>query len=310
MRKDIVKIVREEARHGSGDKFANYRHKKSFTEDDSATRESMRVRYSAGWSHKSQHYSFTAVLNFIKTQVNKPWNNIYSEICESFPAKHYMRKKLDDYLQWEIEQVHYDEMGKPYTLYRWYGNERKYLADGHVEFYIDDKGILRKNKHYQSLNAMIRIRNEREKDKRLDTLKIIDKHNVLRKIGDEWYHFKIVPLSEGKPVQISYWEAKNMIGGCVYNLPFERIRYLDKLHFTEQKQVTITAIVNPAVYDEFIKASIYLDGAKRPQRKWSLPKFGTSRKDEININWWDLYQGVHQDKKAASHQLLKKHKII
>lgn len=309
MRKDIVKVVREEARHGSNDKFANYRHKKAFTEDDSATRESMKVRYSAGWSNKSQRFDFTPIINFIKTQINKSWNNTYSEICERFPANHHMRKALDDYLRGHIEKVYYDEVGKPYTLYRWYGHARKYLADGHVEYYVDTNGILRRNKYYQTLSIILRHRIETERDKRFDTLKIIDKNNVLRKIGDVWYHFKLRHLSQGTPTEMSYWDAIRE-SNCNFNLPFERIRYLDKLPPLEQQQVIITATIAPTEYDEFIQGAIYLDNAKRPQCKWAFPKLGANRNSEIRIDWWDLYKGVHYDKKTASHQMLKKHKII
>ena len=307
MRKDITKVVMEEPKHGSRDKFANYRHRKSFNIEDGPMRESMKARFNPFWGNKMQTYDFSPVIKFVKTQVNKPWDHIYSTICGRFPNKHFMRQNLDYYLNREFKRTKMNSDGELYIEIPYSCRLQHLISEGDAEYYIDLNGILRRNPNYQSFFKMIRLRNQTKLDKRFDTLRIIDENRVLRKIGDVWYHFELVDF--GKPIQIrlSYREYKNR-DDCSTYLAYERVKYFDSLKPIEQSQIYIDCLLHPNTMDEYVKHRLFFDTTTMSIRRKANRTVRNTF--EVPLDWVDLYKKVHINKKTANKKLLKKMKII
>lgn len=87
---------------------------------------------SYGWNDGPRDH-LNPILNFLKSNVGRPWSKVYAEICavadaRSFEGKH-LREHIEGWVYSEEEMI--ARMGRRW----WYG--------GYRDFYYDSKGILR-----------------------------------------------------------------------------------------------------------------------------------------------------------------------
>jgi hypothetical protein len=128
MRKDMAKlIVKGHSRskdRSNGKKFGPR------DWEDSMERGKMKEGY--GWGDGPRDH-LNPLLNYLKSNVGRPWSKVYAEICavadaRSFEGKH-LREHIDGWVFSEEELL-------ARRARRWYGGWR--------DFYYDSKGILRR----------------------------------------------------------------------------------------------------------------------------------------------------------------------
>lgn len=91
-----------------------------------------------GWEHKSQSDVLGPLKGFLKSNVGRPWNKVWSEVCEKTDSRTILGSHLRDHIRWMVElDVEVLEDG----VYTRYGRYSRYpLRRG---FYVNpDTGIL------------------------------------------------------------------------------------------------------------------------------------------------------------------------
>jgi len=132
----------------------NNRNKKNCG-DEFPFRESIRDKH----KNESRYYwnwqtglDFTPTGNYIEENVNRDWNEIYSEIIKKVRPKY--RYQLEDYLNWFVGKVIIDDDYIPYL-------RRNRMAIDWI--FVDEEGILRNYETKKDILDMARRKIRRDK---------------------------------------------------------------------------------------------------------------------------------------------------
>lgn len=128
MRKDMAKlVVKGHSRKRDGEST------KLKPRDYENAPERARMKDGYGWSDGPRDH-LNPLSNFLEKNVNRPWNKVYSEICEVTDRRSFEGKHLLDHIDREViseeELIARLEERWPYSI--------------HQNFYYDSKGILRR----------------------------------------------------------------------------------------------------------------------------------------------------------------------
>lgn len=163
MRKDLQKQLCEQERRGSGMGFRDHRKSKAHAIDEefSAGRESMKKRY--GYNTKDFSENFNPLWGVIRTNVNRPWDKVYSELCEVFDMRNHVNAHIVLHLFQFVETKTVFEDGVVYARRHDGVGPLEPLADSSREYFVHPKtGILLKNKFYRSHTQMYKERKQKE----------------------------------------------------------------------------------------------------------------------------------------------------
>lgn len=201
MRKDMGKVITERPRGGSRSRNKKYGESIRWDgHDGNYDNQPKRVTSSARGQYGYDAREFTDVLGpvkgFIRKNVGRPWNKVYSEVCKVLDKRKVTHKHVIDHMfQW----VETSPIFCPDGYWRSPDNIYSRLNDdGQLEYYgmepefiVHPKtGLLVANKPRESKGARIARWREREKQNQKDTVKI-DESSCYRKINDIWYRCKI-----------------------------------------------------------------------------------------------------------------------
>jgi len=104
MRNDFTSVIVERARYGrsrvvpkGADSFNRISEDE---EDDAPTHQSMR----APWRHnrKERRDHLSPLRRYLRAQVGRPWNDVYSDICQVFISGAY-GNRLREFVSWEVD---------------------------------------------------------------------------------------------------------------------------------------------------------------------------------------------------------------
>lgn len=232
MRPDLNKLLCEHERYRSWDSFHNYRHDREFErelndryDDDepfggvsNGFRESMKARYVRSWNEKEFGENFAPLWGFIRKSVNRPWNDVYSELCSVFDKRSVINQHilthLDDFV--EHKDVYEGEDGKLYVRNS-YGPSHL-LGNTGTEYYVDPRdGILKLNTRRFAWKERSRQRELEAKRAELAVKRVINKNLELHNINGTWFE-----------VAFEHFEAKRTIRWSVpsaYSKPYMRTEY-------------------------------------------------------------------------------------
>ena len=154
MRSDFNKLLCERERIHSRDHYANYRHFRLFTQPregeefaDLPSRESMKARFNHRYTLKNFNENLNPLYNFIRCNVGRKWDKVYSEICKTFDKRSVINQHILIHLFQLVEtncRVLNDKVVflQPYRNSEgWVGIERSYS-----DYYVDPRdGILHRN---------------------------------------------------------------------------------------------------------------------------------------------------------------------
>lgn len=204
MRSDFNKLLTERERLGNSSTYGEYRHAKRFAADEEFTagREGMK--------HRGRDKSFNENLNplksFLRTNVGRPWDKIYSEICTNFDKRKVVNNHILEHLFQYVEREVYIIDGKPHTLNTWRGHnhENPYSLietnSRYPTYYVDPRdGIMkvpkqgRTRKQRDRDDLAERVAKQQKCYRRLDD----DNHLILK--DGIWWHY----AAKTKPPQVA-----------------------------------------------------------------------------------------------------------
>lgn len=206
MRDDLTKVLCEQPRSRSWDKYSNYRNLDKFERqyndaddgDDgepfsgvgSGYRESMKYRF--GYDTKSFGEHLSPLYGLVRKNVGRKWDKVYSELKQAFDARSATGNHIFQHL--------YDQLAKPAETYIgeddkvWvrynYGNDKP-IRESYYEFYVDPRnGILKRNLQHKTRRQVERqrvIEKEREQAK---VKRVINTETELHNVNGVWFEVK------------------------------------------------------------------------------------------------------------------------
>lgn len=259
MRQDMSKVVTERPRvgmrvkapKGEGKQKQRLRNKDY---EDSPKREKIRRKWKSGWWDCKE---FTDVLGplrgYLLKQVGRKWDDVYSEICKTLPAKTLQGKHIRDHIDWMvckhvqiIDGVPCDgEGGMSYGL-PLQGSKYFELV------YVDPRdGILKKTPEREARRY--------KKSFNPDVIKV-DEKIQMHKIGGIWYEIKV------KKVNPDHYKRE-------YKIPLGRRKhsYFTSTHFRMVDSVMGTTYVNEYEWKEVYQGN-YLAISKKQLNSKELKK--------------------------------------
>ena len=222
MRKDLQKQLCEQERRGSGMGFRDHRKSKAHAIDEefSAGRESMKKRY--GYNTKDFSENFNPLWGVIRTNVNRPWDKVYGELCEVFDMRNHVNALIVLLLFQFVETKTVFEDGIVYAR-RYDGvGPLEPLADSSCEYFVHPKtGILLKNKFYKNYKTIYkeRVQAKLAEEAKL-TLKINDTQ-VLRRRTEEYPWFICTLAQIPQPIRTVTETGVVFSGGSAYDMWFK-----------------------------------------------------------------------------------------
>lgn len=207
MRDDLTKVLCEQPRPRSWDKYRNYRnldkferqYDDAFDDDDgepfagvgSGYRESMKYRF--GYNAKSFGEHLSPLYGLIRKNVGRKWDKVYSELKKNFDARSAAGNHIFQHL--------YDQLANPSETFIgddgkvWIGPRRYFgaqaLRDSYYEFYVDPRdGILKRNLKRKTYRQVYRQRQLEAERKAAKTKRVVDKTTELHFINGVWFEVK------------------------------------------------------------------------------------------------------------------------
>lgn len=209
MRDDFNKLLTERQRLGHKMKFRPTRHLKVFSVDEelSAGRESMKKRYGrAGATTRKQfNENLNPLRNFIRCNVGRPWDMVYSEICQNFDKRKVINNHILEHLfQYVTIDLKYIDGVLCELQTSWRSGEGwQPVADSKwIEWYVDPRdGILKERKERQTYNQRQAAEKAERNAKIAKVYRKIDEDNHLFLINGIWFNFKSKP----HPPKVELW---------------------------------------------------------------------------------------------------------
>ena len=185
MRKDMSKVIVERPRVG-GKSVRKGREPRDY--DDYPQKESMSRRGpKRGYNGKDLNENLSPLQRFMEKQVGRPWNKVFSEICENIKVTSTVQQHVRDHVKWMVETKGLKKDGKKVLRHSRYSRSTDYMELRFGELYVDpDTGILCKYK----LNKYTKTKN---KDSMQSDLQRMLNENKSKFLVCEGYAYKLYP---------------------------------------------------------------------------------------------------------------------
>lgn len=192
MRQDMYKVIVERPRRGGGSKS-----EMPAPDDleDSPRQEGLRKRHR---SRKWLNENLRPLERFLASQVGRPWNTVYSELCAGIDRRNtvqqHIHQHLEDFVAIKVIEID----GELCANRRWRVHE-PLSSSWSAKYYVHpEHGILLIN-HFRIDTRRKQRRQrqiahaERNGGVRPD-LRVVDPENQLHRIGGVWYRIEVAPL--------------------------------------------------------------------------------------------------------------------
>lgn len=212
MRADMFKVIVERPRRGVGYFRTlpnDYRAAKHFKLDDELDvvdefwgTQPMRNR-KIGWERKELNENLNPLYRFLKKQVGRPWNEVYSEISENLDTGSTVKQHVRDHLKDFVAlKTYVDADGDRWLLGR-YGPSPVHYK----ELFVDEHGILRNS--FEGVDPSRKYRSEyaaKAAAERFARERIVDEWHRFEKINGFWFFVTFGPLPEPlESYQLYFW---------------------------------------------------------------------------------------------------------
>lgn len=222
MRKDMSKVVVERPRVGRSVAGKKPGRTRVVTDDDGEPLRTSKgaPREPKGKARKTKGLNETLnpLKRYLASNVNRPWNKVYSEISEhlkpSSTVQQHVRDHLNDFVATKTRMRAGEVMVTPR-----FGGERR-LSDDFCLYYVHPRtGILRKNEHYKRWNVRRREERMREDAERAKRMRWIDASTQLHLLKDVWWEVKVakVRVREKRDADGRYYLARGLFNDVVHS---------------------------------------------------------------------------------------------
>lgn len=201
MRKDMSKVIVERPRVGRAAAGLRAGRTRVVEDDDGepirATRGGRAPKRDKPQKTKRLNETLNPLRRYLQSQVERPWNKVYSEISENLKPTSTVQQHVRDHIEDFVAIKTRTRAGEVMATGRW-GGERA-LAEDHRRFYVHPRtGLLRENPHYRSWSKRHREKLEAAARDRLSRMREIDGKTQLHKLKDDiWWEVKLGRLGDG-----------------------------------------------------------------------------------------------------------------
>lgn len=124
MRKDMAKVVTEAPRRGHGNPSSKWGRRLAKDEydldDHGASRAPISRHRQYGWNAKEFSDVLGPLRHYLRSQVGRPWNKVWSEISQTLDNRSLTGQHIFDHIRWEVEQEAWiGDDGRLYHKRRW-----------------------------------------------------------------------------------------------------------------------------------------------------------------------------------------------
>lgn len=184
MREDMFKVIVERPRRYKGGETQAARWR-----DDIDGPQRLGIR--AGYGYRALNENLSPLRRYLRAQVGRPWNKVYSEIAENIDRRNtvqqHIYQHIDDFIAIHVERR---EDGSLVDLHQRYKRSELYQ-----ELYVDPRtGLIRLNKNYRSWRRRSQERARAEQAEIDARCRIIDEDTRLLKLEGEWFEVKLATL--------------------------------------------------------------------------------------------------------------------
>jgi hypothetical protein len=183
MREDMFEVIVERPRWGHRMGYPRGELKNAFSRslEDAPTRES----YGARYREKNLNENLAPLSRFLRRQVGRRWDDVYSEICAQVDVGSAVQKHVRDHLENLVELRTYRQGGKLWSASRRYGRPWPLEPGRREKLYVcSETGILR-----ALPPAGRRSRPPPDPD-----LRTLSEWVQLRRIDGQWYRLELALL--------------------------------------------------------------------------------------------------------------------
>ena len=314
MRDDFNKLMVERERLGHTMKFSHVRNVKgnaSFDEDAVGGKESIHARrrnaeglYS---SRKRFNENLNPLKNFLRGNVGKPWDKVYSEICATFDKRKVINNHILEHLFQYVQLEVYIINGKPHELnkYRGVTADKQYdliewRSHHYPTYYVDPRdGLLKapkpgKTRREREAETAREIKADQDKMYRR-----IDDDNHLFLAGGVWWQY----TAKERPPQITEYRDPY--------IPYYKRDAWNALTIEERQARRVAYKVDAPLRDQLFAPDVrgFSSWGKKtliPSTKYFFKRQAAGRK--LLKQFGLIGTAPHDDSKTMSHRERSKYK--
>ena len=191
MRGDMPKVIVERPRSGAG----KLRNRKPVRDDDELLPSKIGVKRDARerGGYKSLNENLNPLKRYLESQVGRPWDKVWSEICKNLKPSNTVQQHVRDHIPDFVALKTSLKDGEVWVHDRF---RRAPLKDSHVKLFVDPKsGLLRRNKYWASWNARRRAERAREQKERERRMRVLSPTKQLHLLEDgAWWEVTLAPV--------------------------------------------------------------------------------------------------------------------
>ena len=188
MRADMAKVIVERPRVGSRARNAGKGYRKRLQRyglEDAPRRESI---YRRGGRTKSLNEHLGPLRRYLRKQVGRPWNLVFSEICENIRLDSAVQSHVRDHV-WDYVELHVVEIdGVPCYGAGWFSGQPISARHWRSLYVCPRTGLLREIKHQARTRRAVEVKHVR-----------IDAERVWWRLGEIWFEVVFRSLSTAAP---------------------------------------------------------------------------------------------------------------
>lgn len=252
MRKDMNKLLCEQERRRSWDKYHNYRNVNrddvvEISDDDlelaavgttNARRESMKARYDYGYNRRDFSENLNPLYGFVRKNAGRRWDDVYSELCQAFDMRSVINQHILIHLfQYVEKETRIGDDGNVCYLHIGYSSDSEWepIYKSYSEYYVHPiTNILTQNDR-KTRRQEWKETKERKKAEELKVKRVINNTLELHKINNCWFEVKFETIDgtqEEKEIMNPWQKRPSRIMTTVF--PY-RLDVLRNSHIAEAR---------------------------------------------------------------------------
>jgi hypothetical protein len=163
-------------------------------------------------STKYLNENLAPLRRYLASQVNRPWDKVYSEICATIDArstvKQHVLQHIEDFVALDTDWVETPDGGKVVVRgWRW-SKQHRFVEDSNFQLFVHPRtGILLRNRRYASWSAR---RKERLKQEAVQPVRrVLCSLAQLHLVDGVWYHVVLATLPTARVQSVNVngtWE--------------------------------------------------------------------------------------------------------
>lgn len=201
MRDDMDEVIIERPRRGS--RWMTYPRRAKRVDAKVIAREDpdqlvakigMRRNAKAARAYKSLNENLSPLRRYLESQVNRPWDKVWSEISAHLESGNTVQQHVRDHVEDFVAYRTFVKDGTIYAMAR-HGSPRPLADATWLGLYVDPRtGILRRNKHFKRWNRLQREDRAAQARERALRMRDIAPDTQLHKFEERgWWEVKLAP---------------------------------------------------------------------------------------------------------------------